>query len=628
MIEQLATNYLFVTLALICVYAVGHIAVSLFQHPGGERYFFFKLVSGLVIIATGYALVKTGGATVFSINLIALVFFLFYNKNYATSITQNLLKCDKHLIPALLVLSVFFLFNLSQMHHLADGGIKHLHIDIPYYARLAGFLRDFGYENDIVDYFMPISGTLPYNYFNIWLTAFFSEVFNNHTQYTIQLITYPIIATVVFFGGLAIVRELKKENRLTLHLMDYGVTASLFLLTLFPFLFPSWLLDFNTYPVPLWGKEKLLTIAMFLLVTFLIINSKHYRYLALIAIVMASSYTATAMTIFMGIGILYLYLLISKQNTLKSTIWNLIPLIISAVCFYAFYKFLGADLNGNRNVEPQEQLHYFFSLANLKTIINIYGGTAIQIITTIAPYLILSLFAYRFLLKHKKNLLVSFMILVFTSILSWVLMHRMYTSDGLWHNFYLPLSSIIAFYLSIAALYYKRTIYIKALFAGLVALSIFLWNPFNSFISHSQIHTDNINITNIDLNANFAYIKNTEDYGEETPQDIEQLYIGQTHNLMRQVDPLKIVCLSVHNMPPRQHITSFLENGTFMRYVHQLKQRQNFISISEAQIQFIKAFGIHYLLLKRGRPLPDHLKQYFQEKAIGNIDGYNVFTKS
>lgn len=209
---------IFAILSLLFTYSLGKFITSFFDIKGN---FFFRLfvtyIIGIIAIVLFYSIIKSHGRTI-NILLLPIIGYIFYLvKNSFTKKTrfdksETLREFAWSLLPFIIV----FLYQSWFYFDFKNSDIKPLFVDFHRYATFTQSINQWGVESYLseMNYYFPKfrSGIIPYHYPELWLTSFFSKLFNNSLVNSYYFVVYPILASTFLIGILSLFEEAFKSK--------------------------------------------------------------------------------------------------------------------------------------------------------------------------------------------------------------------------------------------------------------------------------------------------------------------------------------------------------------------------------------------------------------------------------
>jgi len=210
------TQYLLALIAIVIAYIIGGFVKS-FVGPKTNKPFeniFINLFIGLTTIVFSYSILKTAGLTINIFIIIITILYLKINKlNISVpkiELKYSILLFSKRIV---FVLPILALFILQEEWYFGEDNILNRvpHFDFLFYSNISSSLIQFGNENKdmALNYIFPetFDGITPYHYFELWLTSFYSVLFQQSTLLVLLFVIYPILKTTIFFGILLLIEN-------------------------------------------------------------------------------------------------------------------------------------------------------------------------------------------------------------------------------------------------------------------------------------------------------------------------------------------------------------------------------------------------------------------------------------
>ena len=560
--------------------------ISLLTITIGFLFNFFKneniasyLTSGAIIIPSVYAIYITNFKTIY----IGLILFLFYritqvNRKYKINWRNIFTYFVLSSSIFLLLTSIIFNFNSN---YVITG-------DYQFYAKLASYINELGFENPLLDYSNTLEQTCsPYHYADIYFTGLVSKLFNLHTQYSLTLVVFPILFSTIIFS----IRQLL--DSISLNKYNLVIAVLILFISMFGLLFPTSLLPMDVWSISLLGMPKLSYVYLCAVWIVYFITKNDDQSFIFFTLLLSFVYTMVSPAFFISSC---LFILIKKRTFDFKFIKQISPLILSTIFFITFYKLNGVE----NNVTSVNPLLDTFALAGMKTAINIIGKMSIQIIICSLPFIGLVLL---FRENISKNIIIYLFLVYFTSLGMWAFLFSMHDSVQLWANAFLPLYNVILVYFVFIGIinsnFIKKSISIIFCFIIL-------------YLNHDKTISSNL-LNDIGLseyrNKNFVYILNKKKYSTIFSK-VENVYQGNTNSLFFVNDNLKIYCISTDRIKPiNKNEKVFIDQLIFNKYC----QLNNDKTIIENKINFIVENKIDYLLIDEPF-IPKDLENIFYGK--------------
>lgn len=616
-------------------YISGHLLLHVCGLAPRKDAALWNFVAGIMLLTTAYATVHAHGRSILASNLLLFAMAVVFKRQGRTEASSSptpflrtLWPTGKEAIWSLLALSFIFLLNLSVLFDLRNGAARLLNKDYSFYTRLAASLRDHGVENTLVEAYLPFKGSLgPYHYFEVWLAAGISHLTGFHDQFALALQANSLLFFGSFLGAMALLRELDVHMVIRSSVTKMLLALSLLFITVAKWLYPVWipLLSMDVWGASMFAMPKNAIVYVLLFPMVIALLRGQWMTLSLLACTVATAYTPVAPVVFLTVGTLLLWAAWQKLTTLAHVLRCFIPMVVLTIAIAALYIFLGDQ--GQMGFSTSDPISHSPTPLAIKTMVNIAGKGTLQILITTFPFLLLGYWALR-RVEIFWRILLLFILTACFGLLVYAVMHGMHDSVQLWTIIYLPVANIFIWsILTLTLLHYKfgRPQHAVALLFLLVLMYMNI-PAFHAYKSPTGMEYQPITVVP-GTSPRFAFITDKDDYTTVFTK-LEDVYIGSTHSLMRQFDPLYITCISNQIIPSDNE---FQENrqksSTFLRYVEELKAKGEFSSYEQAQIQFVQQFKVDYLLVSRQRPLPSYLQELFDPHTSQSVDGYAVYVR-
>ncbi len=374
----------------------------------------------------------------------------------------------------------------------------------------------------------------------------------------------------------------------------------------------------SVFIFPKFAIIYMLTIWMFIS----ILEKKHFV-TSIIVSIAAVSYVVVAPSIFLSLSSFFLFLSLKRKNNIRVFFINLTPLFVTGLYFIFFYGIYGKE--SSTSISLNEFIQSSSSFIWLKTGVNIFIKTSLQILVTTSPYLVLIFYLRKQIFIIKDIYIYTILTIIF-SLITWVVMHTMHDSVQLWSNIYLPMINILFFSLIILGLFFEQK---KKILIFLFVIILLFLNEQTTNVSPIVSVKKYNYITSIiqQQQPRYVFLKEEEEYVNFFDK-AEMVYKGKTQTLARIHKPFIIACLSSFEIPiENENEKKFNDNLIFNRYINNLKKEHSFIGYCEAQNSFVTEFNIDYVLVSKKRKLPKCFNKLFNSSKIGVIDGYNIFKR-
>jgi len=424
--------YIIILCSLIFFYTIGKLISSFFISTTNEPNYYYRafvsLITGLFAVIIVFAIVKTRFNTImlaliflFGIWLIKSKFYDFNIKNIKNLLLENFTRDIIILTTVSLILYIFYgaLFFEYPFNKIAHG-------DYYYYTRLIYMMVENGYENTILGldpFYVGKIGASPYHYPELWLSAFYFQIFNILPLISILIITQVILATVLCMGIIALAREF--SNSIIIKI--FGLLSLFFsgLLLFEPISQTSSFIDFGNIYTP-----KFSIIALFL-IWYLILSNRKSDFFYFPLLILPVINIATAPSILTALSLYFLVKAIFSK-TFKSFFYRFIDILIIAVFIAAFYLLQPKIPAANLNIREIIEVNLHDPMQIIKTFV---GGNIIFF--SLYIWFFFPFLAYIFYAKLNKkedfdskfkDIFLFWGILFFTGLIIWNLTNPMHDS--------------------------------------------------------------------------------------------------------------------------------------------------------------------------------------------------------
>jgi hypothetical protein len=400
--------------ALLLVYTTGKIITSFFSFNISKPINLFVSYSiGLLAILITYSVIKSRLHTI-NLGIIPLFFLLIFclrKKINSPRFDFNSIKKD--VVISLSILFPIFIFQSIFFINISSNTINAMNLDYWFYGNMADFLKLYGLETTFTDinlYGLNHAIQLnPYHYSELWLTAFFSNLFSTSAENIYVLVTIPLLITIYGIGIYSIFSETKIKRK-------YVFLVTILCLMIGGLYFPIYDKSeitnyFSTTVTNILGSvfQKLSFVAIYLLLAFILLykNKKNYAIIVLAFLPFFAIYFFPA--VLGGIALLIVWDWINARFSYKKIDWFSVGIIIyTALFIFLFYSIFNKAENAYVHLSNKSLLtkiaHAQLQIGDLKSFVLYvfvrFGGCFMLYF----PYLIL---LSNSILKQKKILLMS-----------------------------------------------------------------------------------------------------------------------------------------------------------------------------------------------------------------------------
>lgn len=646
----------FITLPILILFVIiiniiGKIILSICNIKSEKQYFriFLEQLLGLTLIVVLYSIYQTKGKTINVFFVFIPIYYYFFLKRPQQTFCNKIKIFDilyfirKDLIILFFLCLPFYFLQVYSLFSLSGYIIPH--IDSLYYSEIINTLNYFGIEKKefAFNILLPntFNGIEPYHYYELWVAAFASKIFNQAAIYSLLLITYPILSSIVFIGLVAI-----WENFSKITIWTYLIVSLLL------FTDGAYVAYLNNIPIVggyvFWTSilsilgYKYVTSYIFILFFLLLYikEKKEFAFISLACLMIVS----IGITPGLFVGIIG-FLLLNKYHTTfieKEKLRILTFYILYSISYFLFYWGLNHFSNSLNHITENGTSIVFSDFFNLKHIKYVYGMMMYRFIRCLIlyiPYIISVFILYRTVIK-KNNTIIQLIILVMliniAGLASYGCMVNNLNSAQLFINTFTLTTFLINFILifGIIQLFQLRNIYFKKTLWGALSIVIIIniMNVFNIYL---------FNKTELKVEYSKEYIKtvlseidtkSTILYGGFYSAKDQRFYsiIKPGRFILFSEGYKNIINLNSYNL--FQNCTlldkpsiSLLKQSEFYLFVKDQIQKQKFKSYEKSQIDFIDKFHISYIFVSKGVYISSNLKLRLKLIILDSLTGEQFY---
>jgi len=585
-------------------------------------------VSGLLAIFTGlllsislYALIATKGNSIFFLPLLILLYFLISRSRLENF---NLPKLKSVLAPTAIFSMFFIILSLIQLFRLDFFNSTFVRLgkmDYGYYSDMAEYISISGIEHPsswytlFRDEYVNYSLTpLPYHYFELYIHAIFLQFCPLKGILVFNFITIPFISSLAFIGFYTIARcvDITQPKYISILLSALFV----FYVGMIPFKYGGWMDSVFLYP------RTISFILPFQLFTALMISKRQQDAIVFLSFI-PLFHILTAPTIFTVVGLYVLYLMLYKKSYLEG-VESAIIVFVSAIGILLFYFHINKgseDVLGGGLVFFSEikEIFYYFTRRYLFRVILYFFPFTLAIL--IFRKKILQVLSEHNL--HTYVFFISFLIL-FSMILSSSIDHMEAYSFS---NVIITSSiSVTLFVLLIAILNKNKSVLGKIWISILLFSSVYYcgisliynkWNNRNFGKSFDLEYLTKLKPIILSIQNPIGGQILNEEYFISSPW-------GNNHHISRNTsytDFYKEGMIQISLSTPEElskipfpEIHGSISLSPFFRYVQSQKLKNEFNSMEQSQIAFIKKYNIEYVIVQEGGKISNLLESKIARK--------------
>lgn len=605
------TQYLLALIAIVIAYIIGGFVKS-FVGPKTNKPFeniFINLFIGLTTIVFSYSILKTAGLTINIFIIIITIFYLKINKlNISVpkiELKYSILLFSKRII---FVLPILALFILQEEWYFGEDNILNRvpHFDFLFYSNISSSLIQYGNENKdmALNYIFPetFDGITPYHYFELWLTSFYSVLFQQSTLLVLLFVIYPILKTTIFFGILLLI-----ENHQSIRIHHFIISflllsiSSIYMGFYGKFELTKYYIGYTQSGILSFFGHKYLPLYMVAILCLKNYSIKNFSNVLLLLLFAAIFSIGTAPAIFATIVTLsFLYARHTKSYTL------FLMIIFFIVCFILFYKLntLNTVSNYLNNVVLFKRI-----IANPKSVL-LYKELlfssifpAVRLVLTLLPF-VFFIFFVRIktitISNFFSNKLIFFTILLSTySIIASALNNGMLDSGQLLYNI-LPFINCVFIYIFIVLVTKMNRINMYALL--FLSATLFLNINHSSQIKASpsdyNSYSENFKISCLhEVSQNNSYSIIGYSLGEDNYKLGSLMSCYKTPGFFLTWSKKGVSFFDL-NSERISNITSDYSLAKFEMQMYRNKKLNKFCSKEELILRFIKEYKIKFFFVQ------------------------------
>jgi len=651
--------FLIVICSVFVIYLAGSIITGLFslQFPDNYQSFLVKIITGLVSLIFLFSVIKTRGNTVNLIIVVPFFLFLYYLRSGSSSAPGITGKPQKRisieLQPLLLCLAYCLIWFIWQytlyFNNLGENTVYGPYGEAVFYIDIVNSLKDTGAENTntIKNVFFSVANErIPYHYFELWLSASISSI----TGVTSAVSVLLLVPVLFFVLNSIIIYSIARHFRLNNIICLLSPVLIFFVPFIMQFPLKTGIISarFGSYVDSyIYSYVSLLKFHVYLffllgIIFFYFRNRSAFIFLALVLPV--ASFTSVPAV--MGMICIYLFYNI-RNKTFNRNFWLTIITSFLIIVFLGLYYRKAFSLQGEGITEVSSGASY------VKTIINIAGGTFLQIIYVFAPYFIF-LFLVSWISGHlrilysKQNiqLYIHFAFAFVCGLLGWSIIHRQLNSHQFFSNFFI--CSMIALFifqvLLIASQLRQNKMQFRLIFLTVLAGFMFYsanWNynnhveltngrkPFSREFYEDVNKLLNTSVTNqigvcFYSNADYKIDPDIINSVVSYPAQVFKLehnnfYVVSLTDLLQSYND--------YNTLERIRNEALKRNSVFSKWLEKTEAPNSAViqNIAQHQLAFIRENKIQFGIASRNAIIPPEFEAIKQREITDSISGYRFF---
>lgn len=299
------------------------------------RQVFLNIFWGSICIIFCFALFKSHFSSFYVVLFLPFCFYLFINRQNITLRTKYFL-CDFKALFLLFPLIIFsFVYWLFFTVNIQDLTIKNAFYDYHLYSELARGLIYNGTESFYTRFYLLYTphGTTLYHFFDIWLSAFISDIFKINTFDVLLLVVYPFFYLLTLLG----IASFIEKKTCNVWFQMFGSILITFILAIdFSTISSVQLLKFSWISQPSnYFHLKVLCTYPFILCALHLFTDKKYNSAVFVLLILTTIYTTLLVSIIPALFIVSLYLYLKTKD--KNNFFLILLYIISFVVHYTLF---------------------------------------------------------------------------------------------------------------------------------------------------------------------------------------------------------------------------------------------------------------------------------------------------
>ncbi len=593
---------------------------------------FYASVIGLSILTSLYATIATKGQTILVL-LPLLVLGPIWFRSQAPNIMPVAAIKQKPAhwvnILALPFGAAFFTLIRYAFNRAPDAGqVMTASQDYVFYSKSSYAFNMKGIEYPFINALAdgPLNPQA-YHYLDLWSNALLVRLTKLPSMVLLNSVVYGLMLGIVFIGFGAVYERYITRRFILFALALVSVFTCGIYFSIFhhvPLLQASALMNTFTMPVI---RPKIVPVIIFVLLGYCFMFEGRVVAAAWIWSALALVYTVVAPAAYITGGSVVLYLLIRKRISFTQAMQALAAYALAAVFIGAFY-WIPSHLHPAEHSYTLSYLQYLPNLHDLRTVMNSFVGTLLIQGVYYGPYLIV----IGFLLQNGRQLfgkwmeyeamLVSTLIFLVVSTTVGAIFFRATDGYQLGINLLLPVIIInIAILIGVTLQYHSTktqlfTIVALGILSGYGLQVVNLPNEFSAGTRHDKAFVQQVSAMSPHLSRYGALMLDSNEYTTTHALNSDISTVGMYVGLVR--DNTLLLSLSVaafdHSLQAFQPDTAFasylVSNAPFTQFVRKQRMGRAFISLEEAQRDFLIQNGINFICASprvRLSPLLQHL---------------------
>lgn len=623
----------YLLIVLLLYFSSGFFVLYIFNKKILESFsvfvIFLSLFIGEVLLTTFYAIYRTQGKSILLLTLPFLIVFFYKLRTINFYDFKSLKNKDLKkivLLGIIFIPSILLIFHVRYYNHEMKNYLLTHNDDWVFYSKVSDYIDSFGIENISINYIDMQNTNMVYHFFDLWQNAFVADLYSINYLNSLLTISYISNYIILFWGVLCIFEYcFKFFNSLKINFFYFLIfLGAIFASNFYHEKIKLFFKQIDLFGVNFAEIPKILPIYIIFILISLFFLNRYYLIsysLAIISIIYNPALAPSILTTLFLFLMLDFILLKKFQNN----IYLILLLIVFSIAFLLFYKFTGKNTSSSLLFSNPLILE-----TNPLVFAKIFFGSIFLILILYFPYFYLFLKVNNTILNNLKFIL---FIVTILSLLSWTFLNNLHNSSQLFYISFTPFAQVVIYYLIFFGLadtrkkirFYSISLILISSVFFLFRMGIFKRNTINKNVDYI------IEVQNKIKNLNFlgAYIYSKEKYIKRKSDFFVKVYNVYTPGIYLANFNTKYhpECLSVHDIEYDEKSKFYhaekqiIENAPFYQFVENQKQNNQFISIEQSQIDFIKKYNIQWLITDKKAVLSEQLKNLIVDKI--EKEGFN-----
>jgi hypothetical protein len=376
---------------------------------------------------------------------------------------------------------------------------------------------------------------------------------------------------------------------------------------------------------------KLFPVIIFLTGALLLFQSKQEKAAFILLFFLPVVSIISAPGVLGGLGCFAVYLFLKKRR--KEALQLVGLCLLSGTFFFLFYSVLNTPGSSPYKTHLSDNISHLISPERLFSASQLWGKTALQLLLTFGPFLIITaLLAGRKTIRslNSEAFLTGFFIFL-ASLFTWVIMEKMMDSRQFFTNLGVPILNL-GLLLALRAVLQIS----KFRFAFLALVLVNLGLNFSETAKYMNIvpktspeYQKLVGEAVRNLNPVGGFFKTKDEYNLVYFKASNIFPLGTYLAFEPETQTHHTVNLAVFEIPITTENeameTQFVQNTSFYKFVAEQKTIGSFKSLPESQLAFIRRFKLDYLLITKSAALPEILAGIAVLKHTDPLSGEKLY---